>query len=55
MEEGEIPCSGSIIKQGDSDSEVIICFGTKFKLAVDLKVKTAWGFTLHHCHKLFVE
>ena len=25
-----------ITKQGDSDSEVIICFGTKFKLSVDL-------------------
>ena len=25
-----------IIKQGDSDSEVIICFGTKFQLSVDL-------------------
>ena len=25
-----------IIEQGDSDSEVVICFGTKFKLSVDL-------------------
>ena len=45
-----------IIKQGDSDSEVIICFGTKYKLSVDLiqllKVKTVLGFTLRHCHKL---
>ena len=24
------------IRQGDSGSEVIICFGTKFKLSVDL-------------------
>ena len=24
------------IKQGDSDREVIICFGTKFRLSVDL-------------------
>ena len=28
--------SNTTIKQGDSDSEVIICFGTKFKLSVDL-------------------
>ena len=48
-----------IIKQGNSDSEVIICFGTKFKLSVDLiqllKVITVLGFTSRHCHKLFVE
>ena len=25
-----------IIKQGDSDSEVILCFGSKFKSIVDL-------------------
>ena len=41
-----------IIKQGDSNSEVIICFGTKFKLSVDLiqllKVITVLGFTLCH-------
>ena len=47
-----------IIKQGDSDSEVIICFVTKFKLSVDLiqlmKAITVFGFTLHHCHKLLV-
>ena len=46
----------SIIKQGDSDSEVIICFGTKYKLSVDLiqllNVKMVLGFTLRHCHKL---
>ena len=41
-----------IIKQGDSDSEVIICFGAKFKLSVDLiqlgllKVIVVSGFTL---------
>ena len=44
--EGNILC---IIKQGDSDSVVIICFGTKFKLSVDLKqllrVITGLGFT----------
>ena len=48
-----------IIKQGNSDCEVIICFGTKFKLPVDLiqllKVITVLGFTSRHCHKLFVE
>ena len=48
-----------IIKQGNSDSEVIICLGTKFKLSVDLiqllKVITVLGFTLRHCHELFVE
>ena len=47
-----------IIKQGDSDSD-IICFGTNVKLSVDLiqllKAIMVWGFTLHHCHKLFVE
>ena len=36
----------SIIKQGDSDSEVKLCSGTKFKLSVDLiqllKVITVW-------------
>ena len=48
-----------IIKQGDFDREVINCFGTKFKLSVDLiqllEVITVWGFTLRYCHKLFVE
>ena len=47
-----------IIKQGDSGSEFIIYFGTKFKLSVDLqllKVMTVLGFTSNHCHKLFVE
>ena len=52
-------CYISIIKQGDSNSEAIICFGTKFKLSVDfiqsLCVITGLGFTLSHCHKLFVE
>ena len=47
-----------MIRQGYFDSEVIICFGT-FKLSVDLiqllKVITVLGFTLSHCHKLFVE
>ena len=47
-----------IIKQEHSNSEVIIRFGT-FMLSVDLiqllKVITASGFTLRHCHKLFVE
>ena len=41
---------GCIIKQGDSDSEVKICFGTKFKLSIDrihlLKVITVKGFTI---------
>ena len=41
-------------KQGGSNSEVIICFGTKFKLSVELiqllKVVTVLGFTLRHCH-----
>ena len=49
----------TIMKQGDSDSEAIICFGTKFKLSVDLikllKSITVLGFTLHYCHKLFAE
>ena len=48
-----------IIKQGNSDSEIIICFCTKFKLSVDLiqllKVITVLGFTSRHFHKLFVE
>ena len=48
-----------IIKQGDSNSEVIMCFGTKFKFSVDLiqllKVIMVLGFTLRHWHKLFVE
>ena len=48
-----------IIKQGDSDSEVILCFGTKFKVLTDLiqllKVKTALVFTLRPCHELIVE
>ena len=34
-------------------------FCTKFKLSADgiqvLKVIMGLGFTLHHCHKLFVE
>ena len=38
-----------IIKQGDSNSEVIICFATKFKLSEDLiqllKVITVLGIT----------
>ena len=41
----------TIIKQGDSNSEVIIWFVTKSKLSVDLiqllKVITVLGFTLH--------
>ena len=48
----------TIIKQGDSDSEVILCFGTKFKLLVDLKllkVITVVGFTLRHRYKRLVE
>ena len=48
-----------IIKQGDSDSEVIIWFDTKFELSVDLiqllKVIMVWGFTLRYLYKLFVE
>ena len=48
-----------MIKQGDSDSEVTICFGTKFKILVDLmqlfKVITVWRLSLRHCHKVFVE
>ena len=48
-----------MIKQGDSDSEVILCFGTYFKLSVELiqlcKLITVLGFTLRHCHELFVE
>ena len=39
-----------IIKQGDSDSEIIICFGIKFKLSVDLiqvyKFITGFGIYL---------
>ena len=46
------------IKQEDSDSEVIICFGTKFKFSIDpiqlLKVITVLAFTLRHSHKLFM-
>ena len=46
-------------KQGDTDSEVIICFGTKCTISVDpiqlLKVITVLGFTLRHFHNLFVE
>ena len=46
------------MKQVELDNEVI-CFGNKFKLSVDLiqlfKEITVWGFTLHHCHKLFLE
>ena len=52
-----IYCLMCIIKQGDSGSEVIICFGTKFKsdLIQLLKIITVFGFTLRHCHKLFGE
>ena len=43
---------GSDLKQGDSASEVIICFVTKFNLSVDLiqllKVITVRGFTLNY-------
>ena len=39
----------STIKRGDSYSEVIICFGTKFKLPIDfiqlLKVITFWNLS----------
>ena len=50
----------TIIKQGDSCSEVIICFDTKLKLSVGLiqllKVNiTILGFTLRHYHKLFMD
>ena len=48
-----------IIKQGNSDSEVIKYFGTRFKVSVDLiqllKVIKVLLFTLRHCHNLFVE
>ena len=40
--------------QGESESEVILCFGTKFKLSIDLiqllKVITVLQFTLRQCH-----
>ena len=45
-----------LIYQGDSDSDVILYFGIKFKLSVHvdliqlLKVLTVWGLTLRHCH-----
>ena len=46
-----------MIKQGDADSEVIICFGIKFKLSVDLiqllKFIMDLGFILRHCHTPF--
>ena len=55
---GEIVLS-IILKKGDFNNDVIICFGTNFKLSVDLiqllKVIMVLGFTLRHCHKLFVE
>ena len=55
----QINNSTRIIKQGVSGSDIIICFDTKFKLSVDLiqllKVITVLGFTLRHCHKLFVD
>ena len=36
------------IKQGDSDCEIIICFGTKFKLSVDLTVIESYnGFGIN--------
>ena len=38
------------ITQTYKDSEVIICFGTKFK-----SYSYCSGFSLRHCHKLFVE
>ena len=40
------------IKQGDSNSGAIICFGTKFKLLVDYTVVEIYNcleFTLRHC------
>ena len=47
------------LKQGDSGSEAMICFGTKFQLSVDLiqllKIITVLGFILRQCHKLFVK
>ena len=38
----------SSIKQGGSNSEVIICFGTKFKLSADLTVRESYnGFGIY--------
>ena len=38
-----------VIKQGGSDSEVILCFSTKFEASADLTV-TGLGFNFRHCH-----
>ena len=41
------------IKQGGSDSEVIICFSTKFEVSADLTVIKSYnrfGITFRHCH-----
>ena len=46
----------SLIEQGDSDSEVIICFvSNSVDLLQLLKFITGWGFSLRHCHKPFVD
>ena len=47
------------IKQGGSDSEVIICLSTKFEVSVYLTVIESYnGFGIYpfrHCHKRLVE
>ena len=45
-----------IIKQGHSDSEVIICFGIKVISRPHTVIESCNGVgcTLRHCHKLFV-
>ena len=47
-------------KQGDSYCEVIICFGTKFKLSEDITAIERYSglgiyLTLCHCHERLVE
>ena len=49
-----IPYTYCIIKQGDSDCEVIICLVQRRSHKV-IEWYSGLGFTLRHCHKLFVE
>ena len=46
-----------VIKQGGSDSEVILCFSTKFEVSADLTVIESYrfGISFRHCHKRLVE